>query len=193
MPADIAYLDAGALGAAFRSGDMSPVDVAVLLLDRIARLDPTVNSIVHVDREATLEMAAASETRHRTGVPLSALDGVPVTVKDLVAVAGMPLRRGSAARDEQALCLADAPCVARLREAGAVILGKTATPEAGCKVVTRSAVHGVTRNPHDLGKTPRGSSGVHRRRWPWASGRLPSGRMAPARSAFRLRIPMSLA
>ncbi len=154
-----AYLDAASLARGFQSRELSPVEIAGMLLDRIADLDAPINSIVHVDREATLAMASASEARYRAGAPLSQLDGVPVTVKDLVAVAGMPLRRGSLARNAHALADADAPCVARLREAGAVILAKTATPEAGCKVVTRSPVHGVTRNPYDPRKTPGGSSG----------------------------------
>lgn len=156
---DIAYLSAAELAAGFRARDLSPVEVAAALLDRIGALDARINAVVHLDREAALAMAAASERRYRAGAPLSALDGVPVTVKDLVAVAGMPLRRGSLARDPDFRPDADAPCVARLREAGCVILAKTATPEAGCKVVTRSGVHGVTRNPYDLAKTPGGSSG----------------------------------
>lgn len=159
MAEDIAFMEASALARAFAARELSPVEVAGALLDRIAALDPPVNSIVHVDRDMTLAMAMASETRYRAGEPLSPLDGVPVTVKDLVAVAGLPLRRGSLARDAHAPAPADAPCIARLREAGAVFLAKTATPEAGCKVVTRSGVHGVTRNPYDLSKTPGGSSG----------------------------------
>jgi aspartyl-tRNA(Asn)/glutamyl-tRNA(Gln) amidotransferase subunit A len=83
---------------------------------------------------------------------------VPVTIKDLSAVAGWPLWRGSLTRDDTP-APADAPAVARLREAGAVFLGKTATPEGGCKIVTSSRRHGATANPYDLGRTPGGSSG----------------------------------
>ena len=129
------------------------------LLDRIARLNPAVNAIVHVDRAYTLAMAAASERRHAAGTALSPLDGIPLTIKDLSRVAGLPCRRGSLAFDATTPAHKDAPCVARLREAGAVFLAKTATPDAGCKVVTRSRVHGVTANPYDLTKTPGGSSG----------------------------------
>ena len=103
-------------------------------------------------------MAEAAEKRYASGEPLSPLDGVPVTIKDLSAVAGWPRRRGSLALDP-VISAEDTPCVARLREAGTVFLAKTATPEAGCKVVTRSPVHGATANPYDLTRTPGGSSG----------------------------------
>jgi aspartyl-tRNA(Asn)/glutamyl-tRNA(Gln) amidotransferase subunit A len=138
---------------------VSPVEVASVLLDRIEQLDPYVNAFVFIDRTSTLAAAALSEQRWRRGAPLSALDGVPVTIKDLIAVRGWPLVRGSLALRDTAPPAEDAPAVARLREAGAVLLGKTATAEAGCKIVTRSPAHGVTRNPYDLARTPGGSSG----------------------------------
>ncbi len=130
-----------------------------MLLDRIDTLDPLVNAIVYQDRTTTLAMAEAAEKRYARGATLSALDGVPVTIKDLSSVAGWPYRRGSLTLDPAIPSREDAPCVARLREAGAVFLAKTATPEFGCKVVTRSPVHGVTANPYNLARTPGGSSG----------------------------------
>jgi aspartyl-tRNA(Asn)/glutamyl-tRNA(Gln) amidotransferase subunit A len=135
-----------------------PVDVARQLIARIRSLDRFVNAIVHADEAYTLAMAAASEIRYRVGSPRSAMEGVPVTIKDLSAVAGMPKRRGSLLSGSEPTD-EDTPCVARMREAGAVFLAKTATPEGGCKVVTQSAVHGVTANPYDLSKTSGGSSG----------------------------------
>jgi aspartyl-tRNA(Asn)/glutamyl-tRNA(Gln) amidotransferase subunit A len=156
---DIPYARVSDLTSGYRDGRLSPVEVARLLLDRIERLDSHVNAFVYVDRPAALAAAARSEQRWRLGTALGALDGVPVTIKDLVAVAGWPLLRGSLALRGMAPPAEDAPAVARLREAGAVFLGKTATPEAGSKIVTRSAVHGVTRNPYDLTRTPGGSSG----------------------------------
>jgi aspartyl-tRNA(Asn)/glutamyl-tRNA(Gln) amidotransferase subunit A len=156
---DVAWLDVASLTSAFRRRALSPVDVARALILRIEALDPPVNAIVHVDRITTLAMAEASEARYAVGEPLSPLDGVPVTIKDLSAVAGWPRRRGSLLLDPTKPSAEDTPCVARLREAGAVFLAKTATPEGGCKVVTRSPVHGVTANPYDLTKTPGGSSG----------------------------------
>lgn len=156
---DVAFLGAADLAQAFRRGALSPVEVTRALLDRIEALGPLVNAVVHLDRPASLAMAAAAEARHRAGKPLSPLDGVPVTVKDLSAVAGWPRRRGSLALEPWPPSAEDTPCVARLREAGAVFLAKTATPEAGCKVVTRSPAHGTTLNPFDPAKTPGGSSG----------------------------------
>jgi aspartyl-tRNA(Asn)/glutamyl-tRNA(Gln) amidotransferase subunit A len=154
----VCWLGIVELTTAYSKAQLSPVDVARELIARVRALDPTVNSIVSLDEAYTLAMAAMSEGRYRAGHPLSAMDGVPVTIKDLSAVAGMPMRRGSLASGNEPVS-EDSACVARLREAGAVFLAKTATPEAGCKVVTRSAVHGVTSNPYDLSKTPGGSSG----------------------------------
>jgi aspartyl-tRNA(Asn)/glutamyl-tRNA(Gln) amidotransferase subunit A len=155
---DFAFLSAAELTQLYRRRTISPVEVATQLLDRVAMLDPPVNAIVHTGPELTMAQARAAEARYAQGAPLSALDGVPVTVKDLSALAGWPLRRGSLTRGIEPVAH-DSPAVARLREAGAVFLAKTATPEGGCKVVTRSAVHGVTANPYDLSKTPGGSSG----------------------------------
>jgi len=155
---NVCWLTIPELTEGYRTGALSPVDVARSLLDRIRSLNPAVNCVVHIDEAYTLAMAQNSQARWQAGRPLSALDGVPVTIKDLSAVAGMPKRRGSLLFGGEPVS-EDTPCVARLREAGAVFLAKTATPEAGCKVVTVSQVHGVTRNPYDLNKTPGGSSG----------------------------------
>jgi len=156
---NIAYASCADLNRAYGDGSASPLEVARHLLDRIERLDPQYNAFVFLDRPATLAAAALSEERWCRGAALSALDGVPVSIKDLIAVAGWPLIRGSLGLRGTAPPPEDAPAVARLREAGAVLLGKTATPEAGCKIVTRSPAHGVTLNPYDRSRTPGGSSG----------------------------------
>lgn len=93
------------------------------------------------------------------GQPCGALDGVPVSIKDLILTQGMPTLRGSRTITPNQPWEVDAPATARLREAGAVILGKTTTPEFGCKAETNSPLTGITRNPWNLGKTPGGSSG----------------------------------
>ncbi|MEM8852169.1 MAG: amidase family protein [Pseudomonadota bacterium] len=147
------------LGAAFRDGTVSPVAVADAALARIDAFDDTVNAFVFQDRDTTMAMAAASEARHAKGAPLGPLDGVPTSIKDLAPVAGWPLQRGSRALSATEPAPADSPPVARLREAGAVFIGKTATPESGTRIVTRSEVHGLTCNPYGLSKTPGGSSG----------------------------------
>ena len=87
------------------------------------------------------------------------LDGVPTSIKDLILTRGWPTRRGSRTVDPKQPWDVDAPATARLREAGAVLLGKTTTPEFGCKGETNSPLTGITRNPWDLSKTPGGSSG----------------------------------
>jgi aspartyl-tRNA(Asn)/glutamyl-tRNA(Gln) amidotransferase subunit A len=155
---DFCWFGIEELTSSYRRGALSPIEVAREFIARVRQLDPLVNAIVHIDESYTMAMAAASEARYRTGKALSAMDGVPVTIKDLSAVAGMPRRRGSLLLGREPVA-EDTPSVARMREAGAVFLAKTATPEAGCKVVTQSAAHGTTANPYDPSKTPGGSSG----------------------------------
>jgi aspartyl-tRNA(Asn)/glutamyl-tRNA(Gln) amidotransferase subunit A len=147
------------LVAAFIKGTLSPVDAAEAALQRIKIFDTDINAFVHLDPEVTLAQARESENRYKTGKPLSPIDGIPTSIKDLQPVAGWPIRRGSLALAPDQPAPADSPPVARLREAGAVFIGKTATPESGSRIVTRSAVHGVTVNPYDLSLTPGGSSG----------------------------------
>ena len=157
--AELHLLDAAALSAGFAAGTFSPVDVAQALLGRMEKLDGAVNAFCLVDAPETLAQARASEARWRKGAALSVLDGVPVAIKDLLLTAGWPTLRGSRTIDPAQRWKDDAPAVARLREAGAVLLGKTTTPEYGWKGVTDSPLSGITRNPHDLQKTPGGSSG----------------------------------
>jgi len=182
-------LSAAELTTGYARGDFTPVEAAAALLARIKALDGPVNSVVFTDEATTLAQAAASAARYAQGAPLSALDGVPVTIKDLSAVAGWPLWRGSLTRDDTP-AEADTPAVARLREAGAVFLAKTATPEGGCKIVTASRRHGATANPYDPGKTPAAPRAAPPPPWRWVSGRSPWVRMAPAPSASRPASPM---
>ena len=115
---DVAYLDAVALAEAFRRQSLSPVEVARALISRVEALGAPVNAIVYLDPVLTLAQAKAAEARYAAGRPLSPLDGIPVTIKDLSAVAGWPRRRGSLALDPVKPAAEDTPCVARLREAG---------------------------------------------------------------------------
>ena len=155
---DLGTLDAGELADLFKSGDASPLEATRAALDRIDRFNEAVNAYVYVDREGAEKAATASAQRWGRGKPLSPIDGVPVSLKDLTDVAGMPAREGSLTTGE-GLCENDAPPTARLREAGAVILGKTNTPEFGWKAVTDNRVFGATCNPWDTRLTPGGSSG----------------------------------
>lgn len=147
------------LAKAFAARETSPVEVARALLARIATLDKKTNAFCLVDEATTLEHARAAEARWMKNAPLSSLDGVPVAVKDLFLTRGWPTLRGSRIIDPHQSWNDDAPAIARLKEAGAVLLGKVTTPDHGWKGVTDSPLTGITRNPWNLGMTPGGSSG----------------------------------
>jgi aspartyl-tRNA(Asn)/glutamyl-tRNA(Gln) amidotransferase subunit A len=156
---DLTQCTATELLAHFRSGDASPTEATLAVLDRIGRLDPVLNAFAFVAADDAVAAAAASTSRWRAGEPCGPLDGVPVTVKDLILTKGWPTCRGSRTVDPQQSWDVDAPVTARLREAGAVLVGKTTTPEFGCKAETNSPLTGITRNPWDPARTPGGSSG----------------------------------
>ena len=156
---DLHWMTATQLVASYRTKDLSPVEVAEYLLGRIEALDARINAICLVDADTTLAQARASEERWLQGEPQGLLDGVPVAIKDLVVSKGWPTMRGSKTVDPNQACEHDAPCVARLREHGAVFIGKTTTPEFGWKGTNDNPLTGVTRNPWNLDKTPGGSSG----------------------------------
>jgi aspartyl-tRNA(Asn)/glutamyl-tRNA(Gln) amidotransferase subunit A len=158
-PVFLTDLTARQLLAGYRSGDFSPVDAVRAVLERIEAVQPLVNAFVRVDAEPALAEAEASAARWRGNEPQGLLDGVPVSVKDLFLQRGSPTLRGSRTVRPDAAWDEDAPAVARLREHGAVLVGKTTTPEFGWKGVTDSPLSGVTRNPYDLSRTSGGSSG----------------------------------
>ncbi len=149
---------AAALAASFASGELSPVLVARAALERIEAWEPRINAMYRVHREAALEQARAAEARWRAGRPLSALDGVPITIKENITTRGDPAPIGTRANEEAPLQAADAPPAARVREAGCVILGKTTMPDFGMLSSGLSSLHGVTRNPWRLDRNPSGSS-----------------------------------
>jgi aspartyl-tRNA(Asn)/glutamyl-tRNA(Gln) amidotransferase subunit A len=145
--------------AAYAAKDLSPVEATEDALRRIAEHDPRVNAFCLVDADRALAAASESERRWADETPAGLLDGVPVSVKDLLLTEGWPTLRGSTLVDADQDWTEDAPVTARLREHGAVLLGKTTTPEFGWKGVTDSPQTGVTRNPYDAARTPGGSSG----------------------------------
>ena len=157
--ADVTLLSATEMIAAFRRGELSPVEAAQAVLDRIDALDAGVNAFCLVDHETTLAAARAAERRWQAGTPAGALDGVPVSVKDIFLTRGWPTLRGSRTIDPDQPWEVDAPGVARMRAAGAVFAGKTTTPELAWKGVTDNPLTGITRNPWDTSTTPGGSSG----------------------------------
>jgi aspartyl-tRNA(Asn)/glutamyl-tRNA(Gln) amidotransferase subunit A len=153
---DPAALDAEELLAAYAAGKLNPLEALTAVTERIARRNPEINAFAVMNPQA-LQAARESARRWSWGEAKGALDGVPVTVKDLVDVAGLPTRRGSKTTDA-APALEDAPLVKALRAAGAVIIGKTTTTEYGWKSPGDCPLHGITRNPWNVAHTPGGSS-----------------------------------
>ena len=156
---DLADCSATELLQLYRSRQASPVEATRAVLARIDQLNPRLNAFCHLAPDEALASAQASEARWREGRPMGVLDGVPTSIKDLILTRGWPTLRGSRTVDPKQAWDADAPATARLREAGAVLLGKTTTPEFGCKGETNSPLTGISRNPWDPSKTPGGSSG----------------------------------
>lgn len=157
--ADLCYLSATELLRHYQRKTLSPVEVTKAVLARIEAVDRHVNAFCLVDHDAAIAAARTSEARWMQREPRGMVDGIPATVKDLILSDGWPTLRGSKTVDRNRKWSEDAPAVARLREEGAVLLGKTTTPEYGWKGVTDSPVTGITRNPWDTSKTPGGSSG----------------------------------
>jgi aspartyl-tRNA(Asn)/glutamyl-tRNA(Gln) amidotransferase subunit A len=189
MSKEIHQMSAADLSSAFSAKKLSPLEVSEALLRRIEKLDPKINSFCVIDRETTLAQARESEARWGKKAPLSPLDGVPVAVKDLLLTKGWPTLRGSKTVDPKGPWNEDAPTVARLKEDGAVMIGKTTTPEFGWKASTDCQLTGITRNPWNTDRTPGGSSG--------GSSAALAARFAPLAlgtdGGGSIRIPCSLA
>lgn len=158
-PDDLSALSADDLVDAYRCKALSPVEVVSAVLERIQLLNHRINAFAWLDADAALLSARESERRWQHGDPLGALDGVPVTLKDLILVKGWPTLRGSKAVGPRQRWDEDAPSAARLRAQGAVILGKTTTSEFGWKSLADSPLTGTTCNPWSLAHSPGGSSG----------------------------------
>ena len=156
---DLADLTATELIAAFRDGSASPVEATQAALAAIDAGNDDVNAFVLVDPDGALAASKQSEARWHSGSVVGPGDGVPTSIKDLLYTRGWPTLRGTNLIDARGPWTEDAPTVARLRESGAVLLGKTTTPEFGWKGVTDSLRHGATGNPWDPALTSGGSSG----------------------------------
>lgn len=159
MTTDLALMSASDLVLLYSKKEASPVEATQAALDRIEKFNPVFNAFRVVDAEGALKAASHSEARWVRGAPAGLIDGVPTTIKDLLLTEGIATLRGSKTVDEHQDWPDDAPAVARLREQGAVLLGKTTTPEYGWKGVTDSPLTGITRNPWNKELTPGGSSG----------------------------------
>src|SRR5256885_619593 len=141
-----------------RAGEVSPVEIVDAVLRRIEELQPTVNAFITITAEAARDAARRAERAVLAGEPLGILHGVPFSVKDLLHTQGVRTTMGSVIFEHQ-VSAEDAVPVRRLKDAGAILVGKTTTPELGHKPLTDSPLFGVTRNPWDLSRSPGGSSG----------------------------------
>ncbi len=155
---DLCYMPAARMASAIRQKKLSPVEIVDALLERIEALNPKINAYVTLTAQSARREARRAEQAVMKKAPLGPLHGVPYSIKDLTITKGVRTMRGSKIY-ETFVPDEDPPLVERLRAAGGIMLGKTATPEFGWKGVTDSAVSGITRNPWNLGRTPGGSSG----------------------------------
>jgi amidase len=157
---ELIWWSATRLRDAIAGGELSAVEVMAAFYDRIEQVNDAVNVLVYrLPRDEALSLAAEADRKRDAGEPLGALHGLPTAIKDLVDVAGMPTSRGSRAFADRGAMPDDVPHVRKLREAGALIIGKTNAPEFGVGTVTWNDVFGITRNPWDLTRHAGGSTG----------------------------------
>ena len=157
MTDDLLYTSAVELRELVLAKEVSPVELLDHSLARLGEVEPKLNSFVTVTEGVARAAARAAEKAVMDGDPPGLLHGLPISVKDLIAMDGVRCTFGSKSAADNVAAL-DAPAVERVRQAGAVIVGKTTTSEFGCKAVGDSPLTGITRNPWDLSKTPGGSS-----------------------------------
>ena len=158
LEADLVRQPATVLAAAIAAGDVSAREVAQAHLDRIEQVDPAVHAFLHVDTDAALASADAVDAKRAAGATLGSLAGVPLALKDVLAMRGVPTTCGSRIL-EGWLPPYDSTVVDRLRAADVVILGKTNMDEFAMGSSTEHSAYGPTRNPWDLDRIPGGSGG----------------------------------
>jgi aspartyl-tRNA(Asn)/glutamyl-tRNA(Gln) amidotransferase subunit A len=158
MTDDLAYTSAAVLAGMIAQRAVSPVEMVDLVLARIEKTQPTINAFITVCAEEARAAAKQAETAVMRGDELAPLHGVPFAVKDLVNTKGVRTTFGSFALADN-VPAADSVSVARLKAAGAILVGKTTTPEFGHKCFTEAPLFGRTANPWDLSRTSGGSSG----------------------------------
>jgi len=150
-------LSAREIAVRYAAKTLTPVDYIEHVLTHVARWEPHVNALYAFDPDTARRQAQASARRWAEGTQLSVIDGVPVTLKEMIATEGDLVPQGSAGSRPRPAS-ADSPVASRMREAGAVILGKTTAPDFGMLSSGLSSLHGVTRNPWQLAMNPGGSS-----------------------------------
>ena len=157
MTHELDYMSAAEMRLRVARKDVSPVELVGRALERAEASEPKLNAFFVLQGDAAMDAAKAAEAAVMKGDALGALHGIPVSVKDLIAVGDTPFAFGSKTMDGN-IAPTDAPAVERVRAAGAVVIGKTTTSEFGCKPVGDSPLTGITRNPWNTDKTPGGSS-----------------------------------
>jgi len=155
---ELTFLSAVSMAELIRKKKLSPVEIVEAHLSKITRLDPQLNAYVHVNSDAALQQACVAEQCVTQNQTLGPLHGVPLSIKSSIDVGGLRCESGTKLRASHVPPL-DAPLVSRLRNAGAIILGVTNTPELLMAWETDNLLYGRTNNPWDLSRTPGGSSG----------------------------------
>lgn len=156
--ADLVSLSVRELTARYADGSLSPVEALETTLDHVEKTNPALNALFSVRPEEAKATAKASEARWRAGAPQGLLDGVPLTIKDSVAMVGWPFRHGIAANRDLPFSTWDSPPAARLKEEGAVIFAKTTMPDCGLLAAGVSTLFGIIRNPWNTAFNTGGSS-----------------------------------
>lgn len=155
---DICLRPATELAGLIRSRELSSRELLQMMLARVDRLNPQINAVVTLDTEAAQAAAARADEATAAGETAGPLHGLPITIKDAIEVGGMR-STGGAAELRDHVPATDAPAVARLRDAGAIVFGKTNVPEWSGDIQTYNELFGATSNPWDTSRTPGGSSG----------------------------------
>src|SRR5213594_798733 len=156
---DLTFLSAVQIAEQIRKKKISPVELVQAHLRKIEKLNPVLNAFVQIDGEGALRQARQAEAAVNRGANLGPLHGVPISIKSSIEVAGFRCEAGTKLR-QGTVASQDAPLVSRLRDAGAIILGTTNTPELLMAWETDNLLYGRTNNPWDLTRTPGGSSGA---------------------------------
>ncbi|MFT6855687.1 MAG: amidase [Cyclobacteriaceae bacterium] len=155
---ELLYMSATKIAEMIRNKEITSVEVLEACLARIREVNPKINAVVQLAAERALLEAKAADIAVKEGKPLGVLHGVPMTIKDSFNTAGIVSTAGTLGRKDY-MPGTDATVVARLREAGAILIGKTNTPEFTMSGLTSNLIYGQTLNPYDLSRHPSGSSG----------------------------------